>query len=155
MDETLHQLAGLLIGAVPTIVLFLIFVIFYRFVVYGPLMRVLDRRRERTEGAIEQAQAAIAAAEAKTQEYEARLRAARAEIFGARQQKLHVWNREREAAIAEAQQAANRRIAEGKSALQAESEAARRRVQAAADDLAERVLRAILPSGASPLGSAH
>lgn len=153
MDETLHQLAGLLIGSVPTIVLFLLFVIFYRFVVYGPLVRVLDQRRERTEGAIEQAQMAIAAAEAKTQEYEARLRAARAEIFAARQQKLLAWNREREAAIAEAQQAAHRRIADGKSALEAEFGAARHLVEGAADELAARVLRAILPAEAAPLGS--
>ena len=73
MNETLHQLGGLLLGSVPTIFLFLLLVILYRFLVYGPLTRVLNKRRERTEGAIEQANAATAAAAAKTQEYEAQL----------------------------------------------------------------------------------
>ena len=58
MDETLHQLGGLLLGSVPTIFLFLLLVILYRFLVYGPLTRVLSERRARTEGAIEQANAA-------------------------------------------------------------------------------------------------
>src|SRR5580698_7534109 len=107
MDETLHQLGGLLLGSVPTIFLFLLLVILYRFLVYGPLTRVLTERRERTEGAIEQANAAAAA---KTQEYEAQLRAARSRIFQARQQKMEQWNRERDRAIAEAHEAAQNQV---------------------------------------------
>jgi len=100
MNETLHQLGGLLLGSVPTIFLFLLIVILYRFLVYGPLTRVLNERRERTEGAIEQAHAAIAAAAAKTQEYEAQLRAARSRIFQTRQKKQEELNRARDRAIA-------------------------------------------------------
>src|ERR1700733_12901646 len=59
MDETLHQLEGLLLGSVPTIFLFLLLVILYRLLVYGPLTRVLSERRERTEGAVEQAKSAL------------------------------------------------------------------------------------------------
>ena len=70
MNETLHQLGGLLLGSVPTIFLFLLLVILYRFLVYGPLTRVLNERRERTEGAIEQAHAAIAAAAARRWRFE-------------------------------------------------------------------------------------
>ena len=124
MDETLHQLGGLLLGSVPTIFLFLLLVILYRLLVYGPLTRVLNERRERTEGAIEQANAAMAAAAAKTQEYEAQLRAARSRIFQARQQKQQQWTRERDNAIAEAHAAAQRQVEEAKSALQAQTEAA-------------------------------
>ena len=118
MDETLHQLETLLLGSIPTIFLFLLLVILYRLLVYGPLTRVLDERRERTEGAIEQANAASAAAAAKTQEYEAQLRAARSRIFQARQQKQQLWNRERDNAIAEAHAAAQRQVEEAKLALQ-------------------------------------
>src|ERR1700689_2911585 len=106
MEETLQQLRGLLLGSVPTIFLFLFLVILYRFLVYGPLTRVLQERKARTEGAIEQANAATAAAAAKTQEYEAQLRAARSRIFQARQQKQQLGNRERDNAIAEAHAAA-------------------------------------------------
>ena len=92
MDETLHQLEGLLLGSVPTIFLFLFILVLYRFLVYGPLTRVLSERRALTDGAMEQASAAAAAAAAKAQEYEARLRAARLKIFQARQQRQQQWN---------------------------------------------------------------
>jgi len=145
MDETLHQLGTLLLGSVPTIFLFLLIVILYRFLVYGPLTRVLSERRARTEGAIEQADAATAAAAAKTQEYEAQLRAARSKIFQARQQKLQQWNRERDSTMAEAHEAAQRQIEEAKAALQRQTNAAHRTLQDSIDELAGDILQAILP----------
>jgi F-type H+-transporting ATPase subunit b len=153
MDETLHQLGTLLLGSVPTIFLFLLLVILYRFLVYGPLNRVLAERRARTDGAIEQANAATAAAAAKTQEYEAQLRAARSRIFQARQQKQQQWNRERDSAIAEAQEAAQRQIEEAKLALQAQTNAAHRTLENSIDELAREILQAILPRGRAAAGS--
>jgi F-type H+-transporting ATPase subunit b len=153
MNETLHQLGGLLLGSVPTIFLFLLFVILYRFLVYGPLTRVLNERRERTEGAIEQANAATAAAAAKTQEYEAQLRAARSRIFQARQQKLEQWNRERDRAIAEAHEAAQRQVEEAKLALRTQTTAAHRTLEDSIDELAAEILRAILPKNSPRPGA--
>ena len=153
MNETLHQLGGLLLGSVPTIFLFLLFVILYRFLVYGPLTRVLNERRERTEGAIEQANAATAAAAAKTQEYEAQLRAARSRIFQARQQKLEQWNRERDRAIAEAHEAAQRQVEEAKLALGTQTTAAHRTLEDSIDELAAEILRAILPKNSPRPGA--
>jgi F-type H+-transporting ATPase subunit b len=151
MNETLHQLGGLLLGSVPTIFLFLVLVILYRLLVYGPLMRVLSERRARTEGAIEQANAATAAAAAKTQEYEAQLRAARSRIFQARQQKLQQWTLERDRAVAEAHEAAQRRVEEAKAGLQAQSKAAHRTLEGSIDELAGEILRAVLPKGSATL----
>ncbi len=145
MDETLHQLEVLLLGSIPTIFLFLFIVVLYRLLVYGPLTRVLSERRERTEGAIEQANAATAAAAAKTQEYEAQLRAARAKIFQARQLKQQQWSRERDSAIAEAHEAAQRQVQEAKLALQAQTNAAHRTIEESIDELAGEILQAILP----------
>src|ERR1700757_1011866 len=81
MDETLRQLGGLLLGSVPTIVLFSFTYLAYRLIVHGKLESVLQERYQRTEGAIEKAHADVAAAEAKTSEYEQRLREARVAIF--------------------------------------------------------------------------
>ena len=145
MNDTLQQLRGLLLGSIPTIFLFFLVVVLYQFLVYRPLTRVLNERRERTEGAIEQAHAAIAAAAAKTQEYEAQLRAARARIFQARQKKQEEWNHARDRAIAEAHEAAQRQIEDAKTALQVQSNAARQTIEASVDDLAGEILRAILP----------
>jgi F-type H+-transporting ATPase subunit b len=155
MDETLHQLGGLLLGSVPTIFLFLLLVILYRLLVYGPLTRVLSERRARTEGAIEQAHAATAAAEAKTQEYEAQLRAARAKIFQARQQKLQQWNRERDKAIAEAHEAAQRQLQDAKTALQEQTKDAHRTLEQSIDELAREIVQAILPSRGATLERAR
>jgi F-type H+-transporting ATPase subunit b len=155
MDETLHQLEGLLLGSVPTIFLFLLIVILYRLLVYGPLTRVLSERRERTEGAIEQANAAMAAAAAKTQEYEAQLRAARSRIFQARQLKQQQWNRERDGAVAEAHAAAQRQVEEAKSALQAQTNAGHRTIEDSIDELASEILAAVLPKSRATVGRAR
>ena len=152
MDETLHQLEGLLLGSVPTIFLFLLIVILYRLLVYGPLTRVLNERRERTEGAIEQANAAMAAAAAKTQECEAQLRAARSRIFHARQLKQQQWTRERDSAVAEAHAAAQRQVEEAKSALQAQTNAAHRTIEDSIGELANEILQAILPKKRAAVG---
>ena len=152
MDETLHQLEGLLLGSVPTIFLFLLIVILYRLLVYGPLTRVLNERRERTEGAIEQADAAMAAAAAKAQEYEAQLRAARSKIFQARQLKQQQWTRERDSAVAEAHAAAQRQVEEAKLALQAQTEAGHRTIEDSIDQLASEILAAVLPKSRATVG---
>ena len=155
MDETLHQLEGLLLGSIPTIFLFLLLVILYRLLVYGPLTRVLNERRERTEGAIEQADAAMAAAAAKAQEYEAQLRAARSKIFQARQLKQQQWTRERDSAIAEAHAAAQRQVEEAKLALQAQTEAGHRTIEDSIDQLASEILAAVLPKSRATVGRAR
>jgi F-type H+-transporting ATPase subunit b len=152
MDETLHQLEGLLLGSVPTIFLFLFILLLYRLLVYGPLTRVLSERRARTDGAMEKASAAAAAAAAKAQEYEARLRAARLKIFQARQQRQEQWNRERESAMADAQEAARRQVVEAKLALQTQTNATRHTMEDSIEELAGEILQAILPKGRATVG---
>ena len=88
MDQILNQLGGLVLGSVPTMVLFILLVAAYGLLVRRPLDRVLAERRARTSGAIEQARRAIAAAEAETAAYEEKLRNARVEIFQMRDKKL-------------------------------------------------------------------
>lgn len=146
MDEILHQLGGLLLGSVPTMVLFLLIVVSYRFLVYEPLTRVLAERHDRTEGAIEEANRSIAAAGQKAQEYEARLREARKAAFEARAQRLRQWNEEREAALAAARASTQKKIADARLSVDQEVQAARRVIESSADDLAKKVLRAVLPA---------
>lgn len=146
MDELLRQLDELVLGSVPTIIIFVGLVLAYRFVLYRPLMRTLAERRERTQGAIEKAHAAIAAADAKSQEYEARLRAARAEIFHRREERVKQWNAQRESTLVSARLAAEERVDAARVAIEAEAEAARRQIEASVDQLAGQILRVILPS---------
>lgn len=146
MDEILHQLAGLLLGAVPTSVLFIVLVLAYRFLVYGPLVAVLAERRARTQGAVEKANAAIAAADARAQEYEAKLRAARGEIFRAREQRMQLLNSERDRALESARLAAHERIQEARAAIDAQAAGARTQIEGSIDQLASQILKAVLPA---------
>jgi len=146
VDQLLRQLGDLALGSVPTMIIFVLLVIAYRFMLYGPLMRILAERRERTIGAVEKAHAAIAAADAKSQEYEAKLRAARAEIFHRREQRLQQWNTQRDNALATAREAAQERVIAARHGIEAEAEAARQQVEASVAQLAERIVRAVLPT---------
>jgi F-type H+-transporting ATPase subunit b len=148
VDELLRQLGDLLLGSVPTMVIFLILVLAYRFVLHGPLLLMLAQRREMTAGAVEKAHAAIAAADAKTQEYEAKLRAARAEIFRAREHRIQQWNAQREKALESARLAAHEKIQAARKSIEAEAAVARKQVESSADQLAGQILRAILPAQA-------
>jgi F-type H+-transporting ATPase subunit b len=155
MVTVLHQLGGLFLGSVPTMLLFLLIVVLYRTLVYRPLTRILDERRAETEGAIESAAASIARAEARAQEYEARLRAVRSDISVARRLRLEQWNRERESALAEVRERVKGRISQAQAALDQEAAAARRIIESSVEELAEEILRAILPPKLAASGSSR
>ena len=80
MDDIVQQVGALLLGAIPTILLFVVLVAAYQILVQGPLTRTLAERRARTAGAVENAHKAIQHAEARAAEYADKLRHARAEL---------------------------------------------------------------------------
>ena len=144
-DQLLRQIGDLALGSVPTMIIFILLVIAYRYILYGSLVKTLSDRRERTTGAIEAAAAAIARADAKAQEYEAKLRAARAEIFHLREQRLQQWTAEKDEALASARLVAQERVAQARAGIEAEADSARRRIEASAGQLAAQIVRAVLP----------
>ncbi len=148
MDEILQQVGTLLLGAIPTVLLFITLVLAYQFLVQGPLTRTLRERRARTEGAIEDAHSAIARAEERAAEYASQLRQARADIFKIREQRIQQWNAERDAVLHTARSAAGQRVTQAKTELETEAAAARQAILASAGELASRVIRAVLPVGA-------
>jgi F-type H+-transporting ATPase subunit b len=150
MDQILNQLGGLVLGAVPTMVLFILLVIAYGFLVRRPLERILAERRARTSGAVEQARGAIAAAEANTTAYEDKLRAAKAEIFQAREQKLKQWNAEREAALEEVRNSTKQRVLTAKLDIEHSATDARNQIETLSGELTTRILTAVLPADIVP-----
>ena len=150
MDQILNQLGGLVLGAVPTMVLFILLVIAYGFLVRRPLERILAERRARTSGAVEQARGAIAAAEANTTAYEDKLRAAKAEIFQAREQKLKQWNAEREAALEEVRNSTKQRVLTAKLDIEHSASDARNQIETLSGELTTRILTAVLPADIVP-----
>jgi F-type H+-transporting ATPase subunit b len=148
MDEIIQQVGTLLLGAIPTTLLFIVLVLCYQFLVQGPLSRTLQERRARTDGAVEDAHKAIALAEARAAEYANKLRQARAEIFRLREQRIKQWGAERDAALDSARKAAGLKVSQAKAELEAEAANARQAIQVSAGDLANRVVRAVLPLAA-------
>ena len=148
MEVLTQQIGAFLIGAVPTVVLFIVLVLAYQFLVQGPLTATLKQRRARTEGAIEDAHKAIAQAEARAAEYAAKLRLARAEVYKVREQRVKQGNAERDAALEAARKAAALKVTQARAELEAEAAQARLAIQASAGDLADRVVRAVLPLAA-------
>lgn len=150
MDQILNQLGGLVLGSVPTILLFLLLIAAYSALVQGPLNKVLAERLARTSGAVEQARGAISAAEAETAVYEDKLRAAKAEIFQMREEKLKTWNTEREAALDQARATTQERLRVAKSEIEQSAAMARQQIEGASAALSTQILRAILPAGVPP-----
>ena len=148
MQEIFQQLGALFIGAVPTMVLFIVLVLAYQFLVQGPLTATLKERRARTEGAQEDARKAIALAETRVGEYADKLRQARSEVFRTREARVKQWNAERDAALDAARKAAGLKVNQAKAELEAEAAQARLAIQASAGDLARQVVRAVLPVAA-------
>jgi F-type H+-transporting ATPase subunit b len=143
MDETLKQVGGLLLGSIPTIVLFLILFAAYKWLVHVPLTRVLSERRDKTEGALDKARADIAAAEAKTAEYEKALREARLVVFKAREARRQKAMDLRAQMIAEARAVADAEIREAKAALEKQVADSKVGLQAESERLATEVIHTI------------
>ena len=144
MDQILHQIGDLVLGSVPTMVLFVLLILAYGFLVRRPLDKVLAERRARTTGAVEQARGAISAAEAETAVYEDKLRTAKAEIYGSREARRKKWIAEREAALELARTVTQERVRNARVEIEQSSGAARLQIEAASSDLGAQLRRAVL-----------
>ena len=146
MDQILNQLGGLVLGSVPTMILFILLVIAYGFLVRRPLDRILSERHARTAGAMEQARGAIASAEAETTAYEDKLRAARAEIYAAREKLVKQWNDERDAALEQVRNSTKERVLTARLEIEQSASDARKQIEGQSDELSARILNAVLPA---------
>jgi len=151
MDPLLKQVGELLLGAVPTATILLLLYALYTNLVGKPLKRVLEQRRERTEGAVLKARADIAAAEAKTQEYEQRLRDARLAIFKTQETRRQAAQKARAAAVAQTRERAQEQIRDARAAIDQDMIAARQSLQGESERLASEIIRTILkPAALAP-----
>ena len=122
----------------------------YTTIVHKPLRRVLEERRNKTEGAIEKSRADIAAADARTSEYEQRLREARAAVFRAQEAKRQAALQARTQAVNEARTRAQAQVKAAKADIERDRAAAERSLQGEAATLAKEIVRRVLqPAGAA------
>src|SRR5215467_11921181 len=102
MDETLRQLGGILLRAIPTFILVVLLHFYLKFVFFKPLQKILRERYEATEGARKLAESSLAKAAEKAAEYEAALRAARSETYKELEQMRRQLQDERGAGVRDA-----------------------------------------------------
>jgi F-type H+-transporting ATPase subunit b len=150
MDETVRQLGELLLGSVPTIILFTLLYGLYGAIVHKPLQRVLAERRSKTEGAIEKSRADIAAADSRTAEYEQRLREARTTLFQTQEARRKAALAARTAALHDVREQAQKQVQMAKDEIEKERRAAEAGLQGEVQTLATEIMRRVLsPAGAS------
>ena len=154
MDETLKQIGELLLGSIPTIILFVLLFVLYTYIVHKPLARVLAERHARTEGAVEKARADIATAEDRTAEYEKRLRDARLALFKAQEARRARAAQARAEALNQARKRAQAQVDEARAALDADKKVAMNSLEAEVGRLASEIIRTVLEPalGSAPAG---
>jgi F-type H+-transporting ATPase subunit b len=148
--EILQQIGSLILQAVPTILLVLIFFLFLKSQFFGPLQKVMEERDKRIEGARKEAETARAAAEEKKKAYQEALRKARAEVYAEQDAARRAVLDERARIVREARARANERVRAAKDNLAAELAAARKQIEAESQILGTRIAQAILSSGSAP-----
>ena len=144
MKETLSQLGGLLLGAVPTVLFLVLLYGTYTILVHKPLVKVLAERRRQTEGAIEKARADIAAAEARTADYEQRLREAKMAVFKGQEARRQRALQARAAAMAEARAKAQAQVEQARAAIEQDKLTAQAGLGAESARLASAIIRTVL-----------
>ena len=153
--DILQQLGQLVLGSVPTMLLFLFLVVTYRFLVHRPLTQLLERRREQTQGAMDKAKQAISAAESKTEDYEEKLRAARKAVQAAREAQMQQWSENRDEALTAAQQAAHERVRQARTEINTRADESRRTIESASQQLAAQIVSHLLSPAATNAERAH
>jgi F-type H+-transporting ATPase subunit b len=144
MDATLLALGGILLKAVPTFLLVLLLNFYLKAVFFKPLEKVLRERYEATEGARKLAAESIARAAERTAEFEAAMRAARAEVYQAQEQ-IHQQLEERRAAeLADARRGSDAAVRQSKAQIDADVEDDKRALAGVAEALASQIADAIL-----------
>lgn len=144
MDKTLHDLGAILLKAVPTFILLLILNVYLRTMFFKPLQAVLQKRRQATEGAREAAEASQKAAAERTVEYEAKLRAARSDIYREQEQMRQRWLAEQTQQVEEAHQKTRELVQTAKHQLDQELAFARKELSQTASDLADQISTTLL-----------
>ncbi len=152
MDETLRQIGGLLLGAIPTIIFFLLLYGLYTVLVHRPLARVLAERQARTQGATEKARADVLSAEARTTEYEHRLRDARIATFKVQEARRAKAAQVRAAAVAEARTKAQAQVEQAQAAIEQEKMVAKNSLETEAGRLATEIIRTVLEPAMAQVG---
>ena len=144
MDSTLQQLGGLLLKAIPTVVLLLIVHFYLKAMFFSPLQKVLAERKRATEGTKEKAGQLLAKAEQTQAAIESALRKAREEIYQEQEEARKAWTTDQTARLDQARHESHELIHKAKAQIDADTAAAKKDFAGAVETLADEISRTLL-----------
>ena len=144
MTQTLHDLGGIVLNALPTFFLIVILAIFVKFLYLNPLEKVLSERFRLTEGARKAAEDSLKNADTKIAEYQEALNRTRAEIYQEQAVFLHGLRTEQAELARAARIESDARVAAIKLSIAQEADAARESLDSQSEALAAEIANAIL-----------
>jgi len=150
--EIAHQLGKLFLGALPTVIVVLLFYYFLRWAFFGPIQKAMADRSKRIEGARVEAAAAEAGAKQELDSYHDALRKARAEIYAEQEVARQAALDDRAKLIKSMRARAQEDVSAAKKRIAAELAAARVEMERDAPVLASQIARAILDKPSTLLG---
>ncbi len=142
--EMLRQLEDLFLQSIPTVIMVLLFYAVLNYTFFKPLMRVMEERSARTEGARREAEASQAAAREKVQAYEEALRKARAAVHAEQDAARRALLDERAAQAKTARAHAMEQVQGEKDAIAKEVAAARGQLESTVPALAAEMVRTLI-----------
>src|SRR5215469_14892904 len=119
------QLTELLLGAVPTVLIILIFYFILRAIFFKPLLKVMAEREARSVGAQKAAESAQAAAADKVKQYQDALKQANGQVYAEQEAARKKLLDERAAQIKDARNKAGVEVSNAKARVESELAAAR------------------------------
>src|SRR6266545_6812914 len=125
MEATLAALGGILLRAIPTLLIVVLLHFYLKFMFFKPLHKVLQSRYDATEGARRIAAESLERASAKVAEYEAAMREARAQVYQAQEQVHRRLEEQRTAEVQKARERAEASVREARAQLQMDMETAK------------------------------
>ena len=144
MEQTLQALSGILLRAVPTILLLIVLHFYLKAMLFRPLQKMLSERKALTAGARQAAEASLAAAERKAGDYEAKFRDARAEVYKEQEETRRVWIEDQAKQIAAGQARTAASLAAARKQLEVESASAKSSLVDTSAALADKIATAVL-----------
>ena len=149
MDATLQALGGILLKAIPTLLLLIVVHFYLKFMFFKPLIAVLAKRREATLGARQAAENALAQANSRAGEIEAALRKAREEIYQDQEQARKLLVEQQTQAIDQSRQKSHGLVHDARLQLASETDAAKAELATYAKSLAEQIAARLLTGRAA------
>jgi F-type H+-transporting ATPase subunit b len=144
MEKTLHDLADILLKAIPTVIILVILHQFLKFVLFNPIENMLRKRHDLTAGARKSASVSLANAERKTAEYETKLRDAKSVVYKEQEDTRRKWLSDQTDQLAQAKVAATARVAIAKQEIATEASSAKASLERTSDMLADQIATTIL-----------